>query len=271
MRSLIISWMCCGAMLAITSSAEAQFGRRPFAHPGAPCPGGCGAAYAPPVAPCPCAVQQPIVQVQPCQTQFQPVVQTHLQPQQMVTYRDVAVTQYRQEQFTTQVPVTTMQQVIRDAGAYQMVWVPRVETVQVPQTTYQTQIGYRTVPYQATQRVAQVETRMIPQQTVQYVPQARVAGTCCPQTGVYQQAMLPGYGYGGAVIPQTFAPAPGTPTIQSSPAQQQLVPNPPETSLHNDWQTVEPRHATAPTDATTSMIPSAAVIQTRQTSFSVVR
>jgi hypothetical protein len=190
-----------------------------------------------------------------------------------MSYRDVAVTQYRQEQFATQVPVTTMQQVTRDAGSYQMVWVPRVETVQVPQTTYQTQIGYRTVPYQATQRVAQVETRMIPQQTVQYIPQTTIAGTCCPQNGVYQQAMVPGIGY-GTVIPS--APAlsvqPGAPAIHSTtPQQQQLVPNPPETSLHSDWQTVEPRHAAAPTETTTSMIPSAAVIQARPASFSVVR
>lgn len=272
MRRLMMGWVCCGSLLAVSADAEAQIGRRPLA--GAPC--GCGATYAPPVAPlspCPCAVSQPIVQVQPiCQTQLQPIVQTQLQPQQVVSYRDVAITQYRQEQVAVQVPVTTVQQVTRDEGSYQMVWVPRMVTHQVPQTTYQTQIGYRTVPYQATQRVAQVETRYIPQQTVQYVPQTTIGSACCGPAGVYQQAMLPSAGY-GAVIPQYTAPPalPGAPTIQSVPAQQPLVPNPPETGMHSDWQTVEPRHATAPTDMTMSMAPSAALIQTRQASWAVTR
>jgi hypothetical protein len=228
-----------------------------------------------PAAPCGCA-QQSYIPVQPIyQTQLQPVLQTQLQPQQFVTYRDVASTQYRQEQIATQVPVTTMQQVTRDEGSYQMVWVPRMVTHQVPTTTYQTQIGYRTVPYQVTQRVAQVETRMVPQQTVQYIPRTTVSAmvgcNTCPSAAIYQQALMPGWGYGVALPAQTAAAPPGAPPVQST-TQQPVVPEPPaETSMHGDWQTVEPRHAAAPTDQTTSMIPSAVYVPAQQVSWSIAR
>lgn len=286
MRRALMGWMSCGALLAFQANAEAQYFGRPF-RDGAPC-GSCGQAYVQPVqqyipqaAPCGCA-QQAYIPIQPvCQTQLRPIVQTHLQPQQFVTYRDVASTQYRQEQFTTQVPVTTMQQVTRDEGAYQMVWVPRMVTHQVPTTTYQTQVGYRAVPYQVTQRVAQVETRMVPQQTVQYIPQTTMATTVgcntCPSAAIYQQALLPGVGYGVALPAQTAAaPAamtpPGAPPVESTTSQQSVVPEPPaETSMHGDWQTVEPRHAATPTDQTTSMIPSDIYLPVQPVSWTVAR
>jgi hypothetical protein len=239
--------MCGGALLAFQANAEAQYG--PF--PGS-CPGGCGGGYVQPVVQYPCAVQQPIYQ-----TRLQPIMQTQLQPQQFVTYRDVAVTQYRQEQIATQVPVTTMQQVTRDEGHYQMVWVPRMVTHQVPTTTYQTQIGYRTVPYQVTQRVAQVETRMVPQQTVQYIPQTTVGAVVgcntCPSAAIYQQACLPSAGYGAAATLPAAPPVSNAPPAIESTTQQPVVPDPPaapQTSMHGDWQRVEPRHAAATTDET---------------------
>ncbi len=115
---------------------------------------------------CKCQTQQPVVN---CQTQ-QPVVETQMVPQQMMTYRNEVVTQYRQEAITQNVPVTTYQNVTVDEGGYQMVYVPKPVTKQVPQVVYQPQISYRSVPYQVTQQVPQLVTQLVPQQVVRQQP-----------------------------------------------------------------------------------------------------
>jgi hypothetical protein len=124
---------------------------------------------------CKCQSQQPAVN---CQSQQpvgnyqtpQPVVETQMVPQQMMTYRNEVVTQYRQEAVTQNVPVTTYQNVTVDEGGYQMVYVPKPVTKQVPQVVYQPQTSYRSVPYQVTQQVPQLVTQMVPQQVVRQQP-----------------------------------------------------------------------------------------------------
>lgn len=104
-----------------------------------------------------------------CQTQ-QPVVETQMVPQQVTTYRNEVVTQYRQEAVAQNVPVTTYRDVVVDEGSYQTVYVPKQVTKRIPQVTYQQQIAYRSVPYQVTRQVPQVTTQMVARQSVRYQP-----------------------------------------------------------------------------------------------------
>lgn len=115
---------------------------------------------------CGCQTQQPVVN---CQVP-QPVIETQMVPQQMMTYRNEVVTQYRQEAITQNVPVTTYQNVTVDEGGYQMVYVPKPVTKQVPQVVCQPQTSFRSVPYQVTRQVPQLVTQMVPQQVVRQQP-----------------------------------------------------------------------------------------------------
>ena len=112
-------------------------------------------------------IQQPIVQQQVIQQQ---VVETRMVPQQTTVMRNEVMTQYRQEAVTQNVPVTTYRNVLVDEGAYQMVYVPKQVTKQVPEVTYQQQVAYRSVPFQVTRQVPQVVTQMVPQQIVRTQP-----------------------------------------------------------------------------------------------------
>lgn len=113
------------------------------------------------VNPCQCApapvpvIQQPQVTLVP-ETQTVPVV----------TYRDVARTEYRTQAEVQTVPVQQMKTVMVDEGAWQQVWVSKMVAKQIPETIYQQQTVYRQVPYQVTQRVQdvsyQTQTRMVP-------------------------------------------------------------------------------------------------------------
>ncbi len=115
---------------------------------------------------CRCQTPRPVVN---CQVP-QPVIETQMVPQQVMTYRNEVVTQYRQEAITQNVPVTTYQNVTVDEGGYQMVYVSKPVTKQVPQIVYQPQTSYRSVPYQMTRQVPQLVTQMVPQQVVRQQP-----------------------------------------------------------------------------------------------------
>ena len=117
---------------------------------------------------CNCGAQQQVIS-QPVIGQQQ-IIETQMVPQQTTVMRNEVVTQYRQEAVTQNVPVTTYRNVVVDEGGYQMVYVPKQVTKQVPEVTYQQQIAYRSVPYQATRQVPQVVTQMVPQQIVRTQP-----------------------------------------------------------------------------------------------------
>lgn len=104
-----------------------------------------------------------------CQAQ-QPVVETQMVPQQVTTYRNEVITQYRQEAYSQNVPVTTYRDVVVDEGSYQTVYVPKHVTKRIPQVSYQQQVAYRSVPYQVTRQVPQVTTQMVARQSVRYQP-----------------------------------------------------------------------------------------------------
>ena len=73
---------------------------------------------------------------------FRPVVETHMRPQSVMTWRSVQQTGYRCQ--------------------------PRVETV--PVVTYQKRIRYDIVPYTVRRCVPQCSTVMVPERRVRYVP-----------------------------------------------------------------------------------------------------
>lgn len=73
----------------------------------------------------------------PCITTMQPVIRTEI----------------RQQAKIIDVPVTTYRQVTVDEGSYQQVWVPKLTTKTVQQTTIQKQVRYENVPYQVVQQV----------------------------------------------------------------------------------------------------------------------
>ncbi len=100
-----------------------------------------------------------------CQS-HQPVVETQMVPQQVATFRNEVVTQYRTEAISQTVPITTYRDVVVDEGSYQTVYVPKQVTKRIPQVSYQQQIGYRSVPYQVTRQVPQVVTQMVAQPVV---------------------------------------------------------------------------------------------------------
>ena len=163
-----------------------------------------------------------------CQS-HQPVVETEMVPQQVTTYRNEVITQYRQEAVAQNVPVTTYRDVVVDEGSYQTVYVPKQVTKRIPQVSYQQQIAYRSVPVQVTRQVPQVSTQMVPRQVVRNqtysyqttqvapVSVAPIAQTNVPvYTGYAPVAMAPCGPCGG----MAFAPAP---VYQSVPTSGQSV------------------------------------------------
>ncbi|MCX7420844.1 MAG: hypothetical protein NT013_15070 [Planctomycetia bacterium] len=199
-----------------------------------------------PAGQCNCGVQQPVVQQQVYQQPIvqQPVVQqqvmqqqvveTRMVPQQTTVMRNEVVTQYRQEAVTQSVPVTAYRNVVVDEGGYQMVYVPKQVTKQVPEVTYQQQIAYRSVPFQTTRQVPQVVTQMVPQQivrtqpvtyqTTQMMPMApvSVARGCAP-CGTASYGVSP-----YSTIGQTYVPAP---TVASPLIYNPVTMLPPTTSI----------------------------------------
>ncbi len=164
-----------------------------------------------PVAHCNCQSHQTVVQ------SHQPVVETQMVPQQVTTYRNEVITQYRQEAVAQAVPVTTYRDVVVDEGSYQTVYVPKQVTKRIPQVSYQQQIAYRSVPYQVTRQVPQVSTQMVARQTVRQQPYSYQTTQVAPITvAPIAQTSVPVYGGCApvAVAPcgpcggMAFAPAP---------------------------------------------------------------
>lgn len=152
-----------------------------------------------------CRPVQPVV-VNPCAT----CLETTLVPRQQVSYQNVTETRYRQEAIATQVPITRYQQVTRDEGGYQMVWVPKMVTRQQAQTVYEQRLTTRTVPYSVTTQIPQVHT-------------------------VYQpQTIVRGY-YGTPIVSQPiqlYPPVPRTAALPSAiPAVQPYSPAPSSSKL----------------------------------------
>lgn len=182
---------------------------------------------------CCCPAVQPVC--------VQPVVQTQLCPQPVVSYRDVTETHVRQEQYVEQVPVTTCRNVTVDEGGYQMVWVPKPVTKQVAQTVMSQQVKTRSVPYQVTRRVPTVSTAMVPVQSTAWV--APPASPCPPGTAISSYPQF-------SAISPTYAAPVSTTALPMMPAMS--VPTPQSASLSTDfafpaepsgsqWQTITPR------------------------------
>ncbi|WP_417392455.1 hypothetical protein [Gimesia sp.] len=74
-------------------------------------------------------------------------------PPPQICYQDVICTEYRMVPRTTNVPVTTYQQVTVDEGCWQQVWVPKMVTKQIPRTEYRQQTSYIRTPVQVRKRV----------------------------------------------------------------------------------------------------------------------
>lgn len=182
---------------------------------------------------CCCPAVQPVC--------VQPVVQTQLCPQPVVSYRDVTETHVRQEQYVEQVPVTTCRNVTVDEGGYQMVWVPKPVTKQVAQTVMSQQVKTRSVPYQVTRRVPTVSTAMVPVQSTAWA--APPAAPCLPGTAISSYPQF-------SAISPTYAAPVSTTALPMMPAMS--VPTPQSASLSTDfafpaepsgsqWQTITPR------------------------------
>lgn len=177
-----------------------------------------------------------------CQS-HQPVVETQMVPQQVTTYRNEVITQYRQEAVAQNVPVTTYRDVVVDEGSYQTVYVPKQVTKRIPQVSYQQQIAYRSVPVQVTRQVPQVSTQMVARSVVRQQPYSYQTTQVAPMSVAnVAQTSVPIYGGCApvAVAPcgpcggMAFAPAPiyqsvptiGQPVIGTTVIAAPIVANP---------------------------------------------
>lgn len=167
----------------------------------------------------------------PCQATM-PIVETRYRQIPQVSYQDVVQTQYRQEAFLENVPVTAYRKITVDEGSYQRIWVPKIVAKQVPYTTQQQRIGYRSVPYQVTRRIPQVSTRLVPEQTVRYATQQHQAAF---HTGCNTCAST------ATAWPTVSATAPATGIYSRSAPTQVSVQSAP--AAYGDWTTVEPKRA----------------------------
>ena len=187
-----------------------------------------------PVNRCNCQPQQPVMQ--------QPVIETEMVPQQVTTFRNEVVTQYRQEAVTQNVPVTTYRDIVVDEGSYQTVYVPKQVTKRIPQVSYQQQVAYRQVPVQTTRQVPQVVTQMVPRQVVRQQPYCQTAQVTPMYVAPIAAARC------GPCGTTAFAPAPiyqSVPTVGQSVYGGQVIAAP----IHSNPVTMLP-----PTSTTTSSV-----------------
>lgn len=84
---------------------------------------------------------------------FKPIVETHMRPRSVMTWRDECYTAYRCQ--------------------------ARLETV--PVVTYQTRVRYDRVPYTVRRRVPQCTTTLVPERRIRYVPEHAVYSPITPR------------------------------------------------------------------------------------------
>mgnify|MGYP006955275796 FL=1 len=84
-------------------------------------------------------------------------------------------TEIRRQAQVVDVPVTTYRQVTVDEGSYQQVWVPKLTTKVIPETTVQKQVRYQDVPYQVVQQVPAVQAQIAPNQVLGVAPYSTTA------------------------------------------------------------------------------------------------
>jgi hypothetical protein len=159
-------------------------------------------------------------------TTVHPVVETRYRQENFMTCRTECRSACRQEAYCETVPTTCIENVTRDEGCYQMVWVPKPVTRQVAKTVYQQRTAYRSVPYQYTVQVPQMNTRVVPEQSVRYVQRTQtfvepMQPTCAqplfgpaPQAAAYPPPITPNCAVPDCAVPQV-APTP----VSSLPAQ----------------------------------------------------
>lgn len=138
---------------------------------------------------------------------LKPVVETHLKPRTVVTWRNVNRVGYR--------------------------YVLRLETV--PVVSYRTRLTYRRVPYSVSQRVPQLSTAWIPQRKIRYVHGYYAPGRI--------GATPIGQSYPQLAMPDITAPAPAGNLSEwstiSSRTTQPAVPTQPAV-LHSPSQYLQP-------------------------------
>lgn len=215
-------------------------------------------------------------------TRPRPVVSTQFQTQQVTTYCDVAETQMTQRQVVENVPVTTCQNVTRDEGGYQMVWVPKPVTRQVAQTTMQQQVKTVSVPVQVVRRVPQVSTQVVPVQTVQYVNetvpvQATAMASTCDTCGSNRRAfrsgvMAPQFGFAPqpaymAASPIFAAPQMGyvPPQYPSAPSTTAMIPSMPAITVPSYKPAMGPTPLSPSTNGLSQSAPSRSAANTYET------
>jgi hypothetical protein len=236
------------SVLWLPLSAMAQFG---------PFPGACGGCHQP-MAGCHCAMPAPgcaapppvcaaPIRVPPTiQTTLRPVVDTHWRPQQYTACQTVTRTLMKRQAETVTVPVTVNRQVTVDEGCYQLVWVPKPVTRNVPETRYQQQVCYRDVPYQVTQQVPTLQTRMVPYHTVRYVRETQqIPGCFAPPVGCAVPGSPHMHSAPSEVSPPSVPPA-EPPESGDSQARRSGTPYQP----YAEWETDPAQMPTYPTSAT---------------------
>jgi hypothetical protein len=180
-----------------------------------------------------------------------------------MTCRTECRTAVRQEAYCETVPTTCVENVTRDEGCYQMVWVPKPVTRQVAKTVYQQRTAYRNVPYQYTVQVPQMNTRVVPEQSVRYVQQTQTFAEPMQPIGCAVPApMTP-----TCAIPNCAAPFSGPMPVGSLPTEHTGSPwthVPQRTTAEADVQGANymPVAATAPMQQQTPT--AASVWQTRR-------
>lgn len=190
----------------------------------------------------PCPVVPPVVgpPVAISQTTIRPITETRFIQRPVRTCRQVQETHYRNEQYTECVPQTRMECITVDEGCYQMVWVPKPVTKQVPRTIMTQRVACRQVPFTVTRNVTECTTQCVPIQTTRYVCEttrlpcvttpycAPVDPACGVPTAPGGQPMLPPGGQ--QMVPPGGAPG-GQPMFNAPTPTNAPVPEPRPVSL----------------------------------------
>lgn len=159
----------------------------------------------------------------------------------------------RRQAYTTTVPVTTYTNVVVDEGSYQQIWVPKMVTKSVPQTSYQQQVQYKDVAVQVNDQVPVVTTRYVPR-TVNRIVNRPACLTCPPIATPTAPAQI----FNAPTVmpnqtfqaPQTLLPPSGLPAPNGN-----AVPAPtpdPNMQTPTSWVPIESRTSALPTTNNTA-------------------